>query len=338
MSQFERKVLEVRKTPLQSLGLESIQVSVILNCNQQCTHCHVSAGPGRFERMESATMERVRELAKLVNCQLVEITGGAPELHPLLRNFIHSLRTDGFRVRVLTNLTVFNELNTESYPEFYRDWQVEVAASLPGYTEASVRAQRGEGVFARSISALWRLNALGYGLNPRLPLTLVYNPAGAFLPPEPAALEASFRRELEQRFGIQFNTLQIVNNLPIGNFLHGLRRQNQEHAYRSLIQNAFNPEVLDRLYCRRQLSVGWDGTLYDCDFNLALSRPIAPNYLAHIRKIYVPALQTRTIRNGDHCFACTAAQGNCRLDYPAPAEAAAEPAHAATGDGTHQQT
>jgi len=314
MTAFEQKVLEVQKTPLQSLGIDTVQVSIGLSCNQQCAHCHVCAGPGRFERMEWATLERVRDLARQVNCKRVDITGGAPELHPNLRRFIQVLRQEGFRVQVRTNLTIFFELNTENFPEFYREWGVELAASLPCTTEANVKAQRGEGVFGRSITALWRLNALGYGQDPALPLNLVHNPEASALPSDPALLEQTYRRDLEQRFGITFTRLYTHANMPIGKFLFALRRRNQEHAYRSRLQNNFNPETLDRLMCRRQLTVGWDGTLYDCDFNLALGRPIAPNAVAHIRKIDVEALQTRAIRTGDHCFGCTAGQrSTCAL-------------------------
>lgn len=317
MSQFEQKISEVRPRPLQCLGIDTIQANITLNCNQQCSHCYLGAAPQRFERMETAVMERVLEMAQLMNCRRVEITGGAPELHPHLRRFIRSLRLKDIAVRVRTNLTVFFELNTEDFPEFYREWGVELAASLPCFTEANVRAQRGEGAYARSISALWRLNALGYGRDPKLVLTLVHNPPEASLPQDPVLLETSYRSELERRFDIRFTRLQVMNNVPIGNFLFALRRQNQEQAYRALLQSSFNPEVLDRLQCRRQLTVGWDGTLYDCDFNLALHRPIAPNYLAHIRRIMVTELQTRQIRTHDHCFACTAGSGTCALDFPA---------------------
>jgi radical SAM/Cys-rich protein len=198
----------------------------------------------------------------------------------------------------------------EAVPEFLRDHRVSLVASLPCYMEENVRAQRGEGVYEKSITAIKRLNSLGYGVAPNLPFDLVYNPGGPFLPPEQEKLEAEYRRELSARFGITFTRLLTITNLPIGRFRMELCRQNQAESYWQLLQNSFNPNTVDGLMCRHQLSVGWDGTLYDCDFNLALALPVDHGAPDHIHYFDLPDLVRRRIVTGRHCFGCTAGFGS----------------------------
>jgi radical SAM/Cys-rich protein len=241
---------------------------------------------------------------------LVDLTGGAPELNPHFCRFVEHLRSDGFAVQVRTNLTVLLEPGMEDLPEFFRSRDVQLVASLPCYTEENVRAQRGPGVYEQSVAALRRLNALGYGAEERRILNLVYNPGGAFLPGPQADLEADYRRELDARFGIRFTHLLTITNMPLGRFRDALRRDGQEKEYGELLRAAFNPKTLDGLMCRRQLSVGWDGTLYDCDFNLALRCPVDHGAPSHLRQFDPDALARRRIVTGDHCYGCTAGSGS----------------------------
>jgi len=213
-------------------------------------------------------------------------------------------------VQVRTNLTVLLEPGMETLPEWLREHQVQLVASLPCYLEQNVRAQRGERTYEKSIEAIKRLNALGYGSDPRLPLNLVYNPGGPFLPPEQSTLEADYRRELGSRFDITFSHLLTITNVPIGRFRAELRRQNQEQEYLQLLRAAFNPLTVEGLMCRHQISVGWDGTLFDCDFNLALGYAVDHGAPDHIRSFDPDALKTRRIVTGEHCFSCTAGHGS----------------------------
>ncbi len=226
------------------------------------------------------------------------------------RRFVKSLRRQGITCQVRTNLTVLLEPGMEEMPKFFREHQLQLVASLPCYLEENVCAQRGQGSYVKSIAAIGKLNFLGYGSDPHLPLNLVYNPGGAFLPPPQAALEEDYRRELDHRFGITFTRLLTITNMALGRFRTKLGQENQEQPYLALLRNSFNPETVDGLMCRHQISVGWDGTLYDCDFNLALGLPVnhgAPN---HIRSFKPDLLQNRRIVTGEHCFGCTAGAGS----------------------------
>lgn len=270
MNDFEK---QIGGDGLHSFHLEILQVNLGLRCNQKCHHCHLEASPQRREMMDWSTMERVLEAAKETQCQLVDLTGGAPELNPHFLRFVTRLRHDGHPVQVRTNLTVFQEPGMKDMPEFFRDRQVQLAASLPCYLEENVCAQRGKGVYEKSIAAIRRLNTLGYGSEPGLPLNLVYNPGGPFLPPPQAALEADYRRELKERFGIAFTRLLTITNIPLGRFRAELVRQNQEGSYMQLLRMSFNPQTMAGLMCRHQISVGWDGTLYDCVSTWLLAFP-----------------------------------------------------------------
>lgn len=263
--------------------------------------------------MEWSIMELVVEAARRANCQLVDLTGGAPELNPYFRRFVRVLRQGGHQVQVRTNLTVLLEPGMEDLPRFFREQQVQLVASMPCYLEENVRAQRGMGVYEKSIAVIKQLNALGYGFKSILPLNLVYNPRGPFLPPSQAALEKDYRGELGARFGITFTRLLTITNMPLGRFRTGLDRDNQQRGYLQLLRESFNPQTVEGLMCRHQLSVGWDGTLYDCDFNLSLGLPVNHGAPDHIQSFNIEDLGRRRIVTGDHCFGCTAGSGSsCR--------------------------
>jgi radical SAM/Cys-rich protein len=260
--------------------------------------------------MEWDTMALVLEAAGSMRSPLIDLTGGSPEFNPHFRRFVKSLRQAGHPVQVRTNLTVLLEPGMEEMPQFFRDQEVQLVASLPCYLEENVCMQRGEGVYGKSIAAIRRLNALGYGVRPDLPLLLVYNPGGPFLPPDQSSLETDYRKQLGERFDLFFTRLLTIANMPIGRFLAVLRRQEQEKNYLELLRESFNPQTLDGLMCRHQISIAWDGTLYDCDFNYALSLPVNHGAPDHIRHFNPANLLVRRIVTGDHCFGCTAGAGS----------------------------
>ena len=310
MNEFDRRVVETVGGALHGLELDVLQVNVGLVCNQECVHCHVSSSPRRKEVMEWPTMLQVLEAARKIRCRLVDITGGAPELNSHFCRFIEALREEGIAVQVRTNLTVLLEPPYQTIPEFYKRHRILLTASLPCYLEQNVRAQRGVGVYEKSMEALKLLNAIGYGIDSELPLNLVYNPVGPVLPPNQSSLEADYRRELRERFGIVFTRLFTLTNMPIGRFRTELRKQNRETEYQQLLQKSFNPHTVEGLMCRHQINVDWDGTLYDCDFNLALRWPVDHGVPTHIRDFDPSLLATRQILTGEHCFGCTAGCGS----------------------------
>ena len=310
MNDFERQIAGAKGEGLYSEKIETLQVNLGFLCNQQCAHCHLDASPQRDEIMGWDVMELILEAARSAGCQLVDLTGGAPELNPHFCRFVAALRREGHRVKVRTNLTVFSEPGMEELPEFFRYQQVQLVASLPCYLEENVCAQRGKGVYEKSVAAIKRLNILGYGSNPELPLSLVYNPGGPFLPPPQSALEEDYRRELGQRFNITFTHLLTIANMPLGRFRTDLIRKKEQEGYMQLLRESFNPFTVKGLMCCRQLSVGWDGTLYDCDFNLALGLAVNHGAPDHIRSFTPKELKTRRIVTGEHCFGCTAGAGS----------------------------
>ena len=287
-----------------------MQVNVGLRCNQECVHCHVSSSPHRDEIMSWETMQQIIDVARKIGCRTFDITGGSPEYNPNLQRFVIALRELGGHVMVRTNLTILSEPGMEGFPEFYRQKCVELIASMPCYLEENVCAQRGAGTFEKSVAGLRLLNAEGYGIDPDLRLNLVFNPGGPFLPPDQSGLEEDYRREFHERFGISFTKLLTITNMPIGRFLDGLRGNHHVHAYFSLLRDAFNPCTLDNLMCRHQINIGWDGTLYDCDFNMALGFPVALTPSSSIHTIDPDSLMDRRIVTGDHCLGCTAGKGS----------------------------
>ncbi len=309
-NRFEQVIAPRTGGGLRSVEIQAVQVNVGLRCNQQCRHCHLNASPQRCEVMERTTMKMVLDAVCETGAALVDITGGSPELNPNLRSFVETLYSLGRTVQIRTNLTVLLEPHLEGMIEFYRDHEVRLVASMPCYLEENVAAQRGQGVYERSVEVIRRLNAAGYGVLDDLSLNLVYNPAGPFLPPEQYSLEEDYRRELGERFGVRFTRLLTLTNMPIGRFGEELRNRGSEREYLRLLEGAFNPGTLDALMCRHQISIGWDGTLYDCDFNLALHCPVDHGAPDHVRSFDPGALRTRRIVTGEHCFGCTAGCGS----------------------------
>ena len=313
MNEFDQKVYEHTGEALRGIDMQIIQVNVGLVCNQECVHCHVSSSPRRKEVMSWEIMELILEAARKIKAQLVDLTGGAPELNPHFRRFVEALRAEGFPVQARTNLTIMLEEGFRDLPEWYSRQRVQLVASLPCYLAENVAKQRGSGVYEKSVEAMKRLNAVGYGIQPELPLNLVYNPIGPYLPPDQLQLEADYRRELQARFGLSFTRLHTITNMPIGRFRVDLRRGNQEADYMNLLVTSFNPMTLVGLMCRHQVNIDWDGTLYDCDFNLALRLPVDHGVPNHIRDFEAFLLNRREIVTGDHCFGCTARGGfSCR--------------------------
>jgi radical SAM/Cys-rich protein len=310
MNAFEKSIAAAGENGLHSHGLETLQVNVGIKCNQRCSHCHLEASPERREMMDWPIMEKVLRAAEEARPRLVDLTGGAPELNPHFRPFVAALRKQGHSVQVRTNLTVVFEPEMEDLPRFFQERQIHLVASLPCYLRENVCAQRGTGVYHKSIEAIRALNRLGYGARAELPLNLVYNPGGPFLPPPQSALEEDYRRELGSRFGIAFTRLLTITNMPLGRFRNELRRQKQESEYLRLLRDSFNPLTVPALMCRHQVSVGWEGTLYDCDFNLALGLPVDHGAPDHILSFNPRELKSRRIVTGEHCFACAAGAGS----------------------------
>jgi len=310
MNGFDRAVLQVQDTSLVSDAVQTLQVNLGLLCNLSCRHCHVEANPRRTEVMGWETMQRVLRLAEALPQARIDLTGGAPELNPFFNRLVDALHEMGRLVQVRTNLTVFFEAGQAETPEFLAEREVHLVASLPCYLDDNVDQQRGDGVYKRSIAALRRLNSLGYGRRPELPLNLVYNPGGAFLPPDQLSLEEAYRKELWERFGLEFTRLLTITNMPMGRFLNDLQRDGKADNYKSLLEESFNHETLQGLMCRHQICVSWDGTLADCDFNSALGLSLAKGLPRHIDDIDPRDLQGRSIVTGEHCFGCTAGCGS----------------------------
>jgi len=310
MNNFDQAVREVLGAGLESAVVQTIQVNLGLVCNLSCRHCHVEASPHRNESMTWETMQSLLRLTEALPEARVDLTGGAPELNANFRPLLDALIEQGHQVQVRTNLTVFFEAGQGDTPEFLADRGVHLVASLPCYLDDNVDKQRGGGVYKRSVAALRRLNSLGYGRQPRLPLNLVYNPGGAFLPPDQATLEDAYRRELNERFDVEFTRLLTITNMPMGRFLSDLQRDGQDEDYKHLLEDSFNQSTIDGLMCRHQICIAWDGTLSDCDFNSALGLSLAGNLPRHIDQLDPSALEGRPIVTGEHCFGCTAGCGS----------------------------
>jgi radical SAM/Cys-rich protein len=310
METFEQKAGGYTGSGLYCRGIETVQVNLGLRCNQACSHCHVSASPERTEEMSWPVMEMVLRAADEARPRLVDLTGGSPEMNPDFRRFVEALTGGGHSVQVRTNLTALLLPGLSDIPKFLAGHKVAIVASMPCYLEENVRAQRGGGVYEGSIEAIRVLNSLGYGIDPGLKLDLVYNPGGRFLPPAQKALEADYRRELAKRFGLSFTNLLTITNMPVGRFWQETTKAHKDHEYMELLRESFNPETLDSLMCRSQISVGWDGTLYDCDFNLALGLKIDSGIPRNIAGFDKERLSARRIVTGEHCFGCTAGCGS----------------------------
>jgi radical SAM/Cys-rich protein len=292
-------------------GLHTLQVNLGYVCNLSCAHCHVNAGPHRTESMEEETASLVLRLLQRGGISILDLTGGAPELNPHFRRLVREARELGVQAIDRCNLTVMFEPGQEDLPEFLAANRVEVTASLPCYLEENVEEQRGRGVFDRSIEAIRRLNALGYGGDDALRLNLVYNPVGPVLPPPQADLQRDYQRELGERFGIRFDELLTITNMPISRFGAVLLSQGQYVDYMALLRDNFREANLETLMCRSLVSVDWRGYLYDCDFNQMLGLPLLASDRTHLRDLLQgQGLNGHPVAVGEHCYGCAAGQGS----------------------------
>lgn len=305
------ELLEVTDFPvIHRNSIETLQVNLGYRCNQTCLHCHVNAGPHRTEMMSDAMIELIPQVLKARNIGTLDLTGGAPEMHPRFRELVQKARQLGVKVIDRCNLTILFEQDQHGLAEFLAEQQVEVVASLPCYSLENVDKQRGKGVFDLSIAGLQSLNALGYGKpDSGLVLNLVYNPQGPSLPPPQQALEADYTRELKKHFGIVFNQLFTITNMPIKRFGSTLLSKGQFKPYMQLLKDNFSQANLDNLMCRSTISVDWQGTLYDCDFNQQLELGL-PERTHNLAELLTEDLAGEPICTANHCYGCTAGQGS----------------------------
>ena len=309
-SLFHNTVTAICAGPLKSRELTTLQVNIGYRCNLACTHCHISCSPSRTEMMTGQTIADVLAALERSGIRTLDITGGAPELNSGFRGLLTDARKLGLHVIVRTNLSIFFEPGMADLPKFYHDYDVELVASLPCYQRDAVDRVRGNGTFDKSIAALRQLNDLGYGTAGGRTLNLVYNPPDTVLSPLQSVLEAEYRRELKLRYDISFSKLYIFTNMPIGRFKDALERSGNVDRYLDQLKCAFNPAALDGIMCRSQISVGWDGRLYDCDFNQVIGLGVASGMPMHISQFDREVLADREISTGEHCFGCTAGQGS----------------------------
>lgn len=297
---------------IQRKQLDTLQVNLTLRCNQACVHCHVDAGPKRTEAMSDEIIEQIIVLLKHNTIQTLDITGGAPELHPGFQYLVEQARLLDVHVIDRCNLTILLEPGQEDLAVFLSEQAVEIVASLPCYSQENVDQQRGKGVFAKSIEGLQKLNALGYGKpDSQQRLSLVYNPQNAVLPPEQTTLEQAYKEKLFKDFGIEFNQLYVLCNMPINRFAHMLNNQGCYNHYLSLLKSSYDANNLENVMCRSMVSIDWQGNVYDCDFNQMLNMKLAKgDRFLHISDLLQMDLTGNEILVADHCFACTAGQGS----------------------------
>ena len=312
MNRFAQTLAE-RSLPLRHTRTQVLQINVGKLCNLTCVHCHVNAGPKRKEIMTRETVDRVIDWLAKTDIPTIDLTGGAPEMIPDFRYFVERVKSLETPRHIMDrcNLTILLEPGFEGYAEFLAQHEVEIVASMPCYSPDNVNAQRGDGVFDSSIKALQLLNSLGYGTNPRLPLHLVYNPNGAFLPGPQAELEADYKQELREHFGIVFNSLYTITNLPVSRFASYLKNNGKLAEYMELLSDAFNPTTIDGLMCRNTINVSWQGEVFDCDFNQMLKMQWRDGDRGlHLWDIDPAEVENREILTADHCFGCTAGAGS----------------------------
>ena len=309
---FAKKLKETNQFPLRPKKLEILQINLGYMCNQVCAHCHVDAGPDRKEIMTKETMEQCLEVIRTTGAHTLDLTGGAPEMNPNFRWFVEEASKAGIKDFIVrSNLTIIRA-NKKYYdlPEFFKKHNVHVVSSMPHWTRGKTDKQRGDGVFDKSIEALKILNAVGYGIEGTgLQLDLVYNPSGAFLPGDQAALESDFKKALKEDFNIVFNSLFAITNLPISRFLDYLIASENYEDYMYSLVEAYNPMAVENVMCTNTLSVSWDGYLYDCDFNQMLNLKVASKS-QHISEYNEALLQDRNIIINQHCYGCTAGAGS----------------------------
>jgi radical SAM/Cys-rich protein len=307
MNRFEQK-LEEHALTLRRAGLQTLQLNIGRKCNQACRHCHVDAAPWRTEMLDGPTAHRIGEWIERHRPPVVDLTGGAPEISEFFRYLVEVSRGAGAEVIDRNNLTIIEEGGYGWLPAYLAEHEVQVIASLPCYSAENVNQQRGHGVFEKSIIALRKLNAAGYGT--RFPLHLIYNPLGAQLPGTQAELEADYKEVLHREHGIVFNRLYTLTNQPIARFAEDLRKQGRWDEYLELLATSFNPATVDGLMCRTTLSVGYRGELFDCDFNQMLDMPMQNGRTLHLWDVTPEDLEQRAIQTAIHCFACTAGCGS----------------------------
>ncbi|MDX1958763.1 MAG: arsenosugar biosynthesis radical SAM protein ArsS [Leptospiraceae bacterium] len=308
LSEFKDSFLDrTKEDPIQGISLDTFQINVGRWCNQTCRHCHVDASPKRTESMTRETAEKCMQLlSNLPMVKNVDITGGAPEGNSNFRYLVEESKRLGKHVMDRCNLTILEEKGFEYLYEFLSSQEVEIIASLPHFAKSRTDSQRGRGVFDVSIHALQKLNKLGYGT--RLPLNLVYNPSGLFLAPSQSQLEREYKEQLLENFGIQFTSLYCINNIPVNRFLNSLIKSEKFDYYMNVLVNAFNIQTLEGLMCRHQISIGYDGFIYDCDFNQMLE--LKSESVQHISEFNLNDFLNRRIVIGNHCYACTAGNGS----------------------------
>ncbi len=309
---FIEKVAEAGHKNLSPVTTQIFQINLGKMCNQTCAHCHVDAGPDRKEIMTKETLKRCLEILAAHPIPTVDLTGGAPEMNPHFRWFVEECTKLGKQIIVRCNLTII-QANPKYHdlPEFFAKHKIQVVSSLPYFSKSRTDNQRGDGVFEDSIKSLQQLNAVGYGKdNPDLQLDLVFNPSGAFLPSNQMTLEAEFKRQLKRKFEIDFNNLYAITNLPISRFLDYLLESENYEEYMKKLVLAFNPATVEGLMCRNTLSIGWDGYIYDCDFNQMLDLKVAAPTTQHIDDFDIETLNARNIILNQHCYGCTAGAGS----------------------------
>jgi radical SAM/Cys-rich protein len=309
---FAQKAADAGFKPLKANRLEIFQINTGKLCNQTCAHCHVDAGPDRKELMSRALLEKCLHILSEYDIPTVDITGGAPEMHPDFRWFVQECHRLGKKIINRCNLTIIvANPKYHDLPTFFAENQVHIISSLPYFSKSRTDAQRGDGVFEDSIKALKLLNAVGYGQEGSgLKLDLVYNPTGAFLPAAQEVLQAEFKRQLKRKFEIIFNQLFAITNMPISRFMEYLLESGNYEEYMSLLINAFNPATVAGVMCRNTISVGWDGYLYDCDFNQMLDLKVSSKDVVHLDQFDFEALSNRNIVLNQHCYGCTAGAGS----------------------------
>lgn len=308
---FDEKYTLTGEEQLKAGKIEFMQINLGKMCNQVCKHCHVDAGPDRKEIMTLETMRQCLQALKASDIPAVDLTGGAPEMNPHFKWFVDEIKKLDRHVMVRSNLTILEASGFEDYAEFMAEHKAEIVSSLPYYKASFTDKQRGSGVFEKSMQAMKKLNSFGYGIEGSgLIFNLVYNPVGAFLPAPQEGLERDYKKELEKNFGVYFNNLYTITNMPISRFLDYLIASGNYESYMEKLVNAFNPVAAKNVMCKFTLSISWDGYLYDCDFNQMLELNLnhgAPN---HIKDFNADKLQDRKIITGPHCFGCTAGSGS----------------------------
>jgi len=307
---FVERLKAMEMFPLCATGIEILQLNITRRCNLTCRHCHVEASPDRQEMMSEEVLAECVRIAHIPEINTIDVTGGAPELHPQLPWLLRELATTKKRIIVRSNLTILTEGVWQPFPQMYRELGVEIVGSLPDYTSERTDRQRGSGTFTRCITAIRQLNKIGYGLEGTgLILNLMHNPSGAFMPGNQSSLEHEYKRQLRERFGVEFNGLFVLTNCPIGRYLDYLISSDNLDDYMAVLASALNPAAVSNVMCRNTLSIGWDGRLYDCDFNQMLDLVVNDDSPTHIRQFDLKRLSQRVITVRNHCFACCAGAG-----------------------------